>query len=343
MSGPLDHTTTPARDHVIPATMRAIVQDRYGSAEVLKLASIPTPIAGEGEVLIRVQAAGVDRGVWHLMVGEPYLIRIAGFGLRAPKTRVPGLDVAGYVAAIGKGVTGFRPGDAVFGTGKGAYAEYACAPATKLALKPPGLDFAPAAALSISGCTALQGLRAGGELRPGQKVLILGAAGGVGSYAVQLAKFFGAHVTGVCSAAKHALVRSLGADAVIDYTREDFTAGSVRYDLIFDLAGNRPLSRLRRVLTPKGTLVLAGGENGGKWLGGLERNLQMLAVAPFTGQKLRGLLATERREDFIYLAELVAAGKITPVIERTFPLAETADAIRHLESGRAQGKIVVTV
>ena len=241
---------------------------------------------GDDEVLVRVHAAGVDQGVWHVMAGLPYPIRLAGYGIRAPKNPVPGADLAGVVEAVGKDVTRFQPGDEVFGIGKGSFAEYARAREDKLAPKPANLSFEQAAAVAISGLTALQGLRDHGNVRPGQKVLIIGASGGVGTYAVQMAKAFGAEVTGVCSTAKVDLVRSIGADHVIDYTREDFAEGKQRYDVILDIGGNSSLSRLRRALTPKGTLVIVGGETGGRWLGGFDRQLRARLLSPFVGQTL---------------------------------------------------------
>jgi NADPH:quinone reductase-like Zn-dependent oxidoreductase len=323
--------------------MRAIVQDTYGSTDVLELRDIDKPEIAGDEVLIRVHAAGVDRGVWHLMTGLPYPIRLAGYGLRAPNTPVPGSDVAGMVEAVGKDVTRFKPGDEVFGIGKGTFAEYARAPENKLAPKPANLTFEQAAAVAISGLPALQGLRDHGKVRPGQKVLIIGASGGVGTYAVQLAKAFGAHVTAVCSTTKVDLVRSLGADHVIDYTRDDFAKGEQRYDVILDIGGNATLSRLRRALAPKGTLVIAGGETGGRWLGGYDRQLRALLLSRFVDQKLGAFISTENHEDMIVLKELIEAGKVTPVIDRTYPLIEVPQAIRYLEQGRARGKVVVTV
>jgi NADPH:quinone reductase-like Zn-dependent oxidoreductase len=323
--------------------MQAIVQDRYGSTDVLELRDIDEPEIADDEVLIRVHAAGVDRGVWHLMTGLAYPIRLAGYGLRAPKTPVPGMDLAGVVAAVGSGVTRFRPGDEVFGIGKGAYAEFARAPERKLALKPANLTFDQAAVLAISGSTALQAVRDKGQVRSGQQVLITGASGGVGTYAVQMAKAFGAEVTAVCSTTKVDLVRSIGADHVIDYTRADFADGVRRYDVILDIGGNSSLSRLRRALVPKGTLVLVGGEDGGRWLGGLDRQLRMLVLSPFVGQTLRSLISKEDHEYLIALAELVEAGKVTPVIDRNYPLSEVPKAIRYLEEGHARGKVVITV
>src|ERR1700733_16059464 len=267
-------------------TMQAIVQDHYGPAQdVLRLEEIDRPTIGDGEVLLRVHAAGVDRGVGHLMTGLPYPVRLAGYGLRVPKTPVPGTDVAGVVSAVGHEVTRFQPGDEVFGTGQGTFAEYARAPENKLAPKPANLTFEQAAVVALSGQTALQGLRDYGRIQPGQKVLITGASGGVGTFAVQLAKAFGAQVTGVCSTTKADLVRSIGADHVIDYTREDFADGKQRHDLILDIGGNPSLSRLRRALAPTGTLVIAGGETGGRWLAGSDRQLRALLLSRFVGQK----------------------------------------------------------
>jgi NADPH:quinone reductase-like Zn-dependent oxidoreductase len=261
-------------------TMRAIVQAGYGSADVLHLAEIGRPVAGDGEVLLRVHAAGLDRGTWHLIAGQPYLIRLAS-GLRAPKNPVPGLDVAGTVVAVGADVAGFAVGEEVFGIGHGSFAEYACARPDKLVRKPAGLTFAQAAVVAVSGLTALQGLRDAGCLQPGQNVLITGASGGVGTYAVQIAKALGAQVTGVCSTAKTDLVASIGADHVLDYSRDDFADGSQRYDLILDIGGNAALARLRRALTPGGTLVIVGGEDGGRWTG-MSRQVRALARSPFT-------------------------------------------------------------
>ncbi len=323
--------------------MKAIVQDAYGSADVLELREIDKPVVGDDEVLVRVHAAGVDQGVWHLMAGLPYLVRIAGVGLRAPKNPVRGIDVAGRVEAVGENVTRFGPGDEVFGTCRGSFAEYACAGADRLVPKPANLTFEQAAAVPVSGCTALQGVRDRGKVRAGQRVLIIGAGGGVGTFAVQLAKAFGAEVTGVCSTTKVELVRSIGADRVIDYTREDFADGRNRFDVILDIAGNRSLSHLRRALAPEGTLVIVGGEGGGRWLGGVDRTLRALVLSPFARQKLGTWIATQPKEDLEALRELLEAGKVTPVVDRTFPLTEVPEAIRYLRDGRARGKVVITV
>lgn len=323
--------------------MKAIVQDAYGSVEVLELRDIDKPEIGDDEVLVRVHAAGVDRGVWHLMTGQAYLIRLAGYGFRRPKNPVRGSEVAGRVEAIGKDVTRFRPGDDVMGTSEGSFAEYARAREDKLAPKPASLTFEQAAAVPISASTALQAVRDQGKVQPGQKVLVIGASGGVGTYAVQLAKAFGAEVTGVCSTAKVDLVRSIGADHVIDYTRDDFAETEQRYDLILDIGGNRSLSHLRRALTPQGTLVLVGGEGGGRWIGGMDRQVRALAMSPFIRQRLKMFIAREHYEELQVLTELIEAGKITPVIDRTYPLSEVPEAIRYLQEGRARGKVVITV
>ena len=265
--------------------MKAIVQDRFGPADGLVLRDIATPEIGATEVLVRVHAAGVDRGVWHVMTGLPYPIRLAGYGFRAPKHGVPGTDLAGVVTAVGTDVTRFAPGDEVFGTGIGTYAEFARAREDQLAAKPATLSFEQAAALPVSGVTALQALRDRGAVQPGEQVLVIGASGGVGTFAVQLAKAFGAQVTGVCSTTKVDLVRSLGADHVVDYNREDFAATGTRYDLILDIGGNASLSRLRRALTPKGRLVIVGGETSGKWLGGSDRQVRAMALSLFVGRR----------------------------------------------------------
>jgi NADPH:quinone reductase-like Zn-dependent oxidoreductase len=320
--------------------MKAIVQDTYGSADVLELKDIDTPLVGDSEVLVRVLAASAHMGDWHVMTGLPYLGRMA-FGLRTPKARVRGTDVAGRVEAVGTDVTPFRPGDEVFGSCNGSFAEHATARPDKLALKPANLTFEQAATVPTSGCTALQALRVG-KVQPGQKVLIIGAAGGVGSFAVQIAKAFGAHVTGVCSTSKVDLVRSIGADEVIDYTRNDFAATGERYDVILDIAGNRSVSHLRRALAPRGHLVIVGGEGGGRWFG-IGRQLRASVLSLFVGQKLGTLIAKTTGEDLVVLKELIEAGKVTPVIGATFPLSEVPEAIVHLEEGHARGKVVITV
>src|SRR5919112_2152394 len=323
--------------------MKAIVRDTYGSPDVLELREIDRPEIADGEVLVRVHAAGVGRDVWHIMTGLPYPIRLAGYGFRAPKNPVIGSDMAGVVEALGKNVSRFQPGDEVFGIGKGSYAEYARAPEDKLAPKPANLTFEQAAVLAIMGSTALQALRDKGKVEPGQEVLIIGASGGVGTYAVPIAKAFGAQVTGVCSTAKVEMVRSIGADNVIDYTQEDFAEDDQRYDLIVDIGGNSSLARLRRALAPRGTLVIVGGEGGGRWLGGLERQLWATMLSPFVSQKLATFVATPNHADLLVLKELVESGKVTPVIDRTYPLAEVTEAMRYLEGGHAKGKVLITV
>jgi len=323
--------------------MKAITQDRYGSPEVLELEEIEKPQIGDGQVLVRVRAAGVDPGVWHVMTGVPYLMRIMGLGFRRPRTRVAGTDFAGEVEAVGSDVTRFQPGDEVYGGCRGAFAEFACARADKIALKPKNLSFEEAAAVPSSALTALQGLRDKGRLKVGQSALIIGAAGGVGSFAVQIAKALDAEVTGVCSTMKIDLVRSLGADAVIDYTREDFADGGRHYDVILDTAGNRSLSLLRQALTPEGTLVIVGGEEGGRWLSGIDRQLRALLLSPLVSKNLRPMLAAFGSDDLERLKDFIEAGEVMPVIERTFPLGEAAEAMRHFERQHARGKIVLTI
>ncbi len=323
--------------------MKAIVRDTYGTADGLQLRDIDTPEITGDEVLVRVHAAGVDRGVWHIMTGLPYPIRLAGYGLRAPKNPVLGADVAGVVQAVGGDVTRFQPGDEVFGIGSGTFAEYARAPENKLAAKPATLSFEQAAVTAISGLTALQGLRDRAKVEAGQQVLIIGASGGVGTYAVQIAKAFGATLTAVCSTTKIDMVRSLGADHVIDYTREDFAESGQRYDVILDIGGNASLARLRRALARKGTLVITGGETDGRWLGGTDRQIRALVLSRFIEQKLTTFVSSENHKDLIVLKGLIEAGTVTPVIDRTYTLGETADAIRYLEQGRAQGKVAITV
>jgi NADPH:quinone reductase-like Zn-dependent oxidoreductase len=323
--------------------MKAIVQDKYGSADVLELREVEKPHPGDDELLIRVHAAGVDPGVWHLMTGRPYLVRVMGFGVRKPKIRTRGVDAAGTVEAAGRNVTKLKQGDQVYGTCDGSFAEYACAKAERFAPKPANLTFEQAAAMPISGLTAFNGLCGAGKLEAGQKVLIIGAAGGVGTCAVQLAKAFGGSVTGVCSTSKVDLVRALGAEEVIDYTREDFTDGTRRFDLILDTAGRRPLSRLRRALTPQGTLVIVGGEGGDRWLGGFQRQIFAPLRSLFTEQKLIGLMSKETQQGLLTLKDLIEAGKLTPVIGGTYPLSEAAQAIRYLEQGHARGKVVLTI
>lgn len=323
------------------STMRAIVQDGYGSADVLRSAQIARPAIGGAEVLLRVHAAGLDRGTWHLMAGRPYLVRLA-VGLRGPRNPVPGLDVAGTVVAVGPDVTRFSVGDEVFGFSRGSFAEYAAARESKLAAKPANVSFEQAAAVPVSAVTALLALTDVGHVTAGQKVLITGASGGVGSYAVQLAKAFGAEVTGVCSTPKMDLVRSLGASHVLDYTQDDFADGTRRYDLIVDIAGNPSLSRLRRALTPTGTAVIVGGEDSGNWTG-MGRQLRALARSPFLRQRLAMVTPRQRSTDLDRLTSLIEAGTVTPSIGATYPLDQVPQALRYLEAGQARGKVVITI
>jgi NADPH:quinone reductase-like Zn-dependent oxidoreductase len=325
-------------------TMKAIVQDAYGTEpeDVLRLAETARPAIADDEILVRVRAASVDRGTWHLMTGLAYPMRLVGFGFRAPKAPNPGRSFAGTVESAGPNVTGFKPGDEVYGTCGGSFAPYARARAGRIAPKPANLSFEQAAAVPVSALTALQAVRRA-QAQAGQKVLILGASGGVGTFAVQIAKAFGAEVTGVCSAGKADLVRSLGADHVIDYTRQDFADGAHRYDAILDIAGGNRLSHLRRALTPRGRLVMVGGETGGRWLGGMDRQVRAHLLFPLASQKLSTFIASENSDDLMILSGLLESGKITPAIDRTYPLSQTPAAIRHLQEGRARGKVVITI
>jgi NADPH:quinone reductase-like Zn-dependent oxidoreductase len=333
-----------ARRGSVPAapTMRAVVQDVYGGADTLRLDRVATPVVGESDVLVHVHAAGLDRGTWHLMTGKPYLMRIAGLGFRGPKERVPGRDLAGTVVAVGSAVTRFAEGDEVYGVGRGSFAEYAVAAEDKLAHKPARLSFEQAAVVPISAGTALQALVDHGRVQAGQRVLVIGASGGVGSYAVQLAKALGAEVTGVASAAKLHLVRALGADHALDHARDDYAEGTRRYDLILDIAGNSSLSRLRRALTPAGTVVLVGGEDGGNLTGGMSRPLRAVMLSPFVGQRLVWFIANERAEDLTRLGGWLETGDVTPSIHRTYSLDQVAAAMQHLEAGQVRGKVAVT-
>jgi NADPH:quinone reductase-like Zn-dependent oxidoreductase len=278
-----------------------------------------------------------------MMAGLPYLIRVAGFGLRRPKARNPGRSVAGTVESVGKDVAGFKPGDEVYGTCSGSFAEYARARASRLAPKPANLSFDQAAAVPVSALAALQAVRDRAQVQAGQKVLIIGASGGVGTFAVQIARAFGAEVTGVCSTAKTEMVRAIGADHVVDYTHEDFADGEHRYDAILDIGGNHRLSQLRRALTPGGKLVIVGGETGGRWLGGFDRNIRAQLLSPFVSQKLGMLMTSENSEDLMVLRDLIEAGKFGPAIDRTYPLSEAPAAIRYVIEGHARGKVVITV
>jgi NADPH:quinone reductase-like Zn-dependent oxidoreductase len=327
-----------------PELMSAIVQDVYGTAPdaVLRLAKIAKPTIGDDQVLVRVAAASVDRGTWHVMSGLPYAMRFAGFGVRSPKAPNPGRALAGTVESLGKDVTEFESGDEVYGTCDGSFAEYARAETSMLAIKPSNLSFEQAAAVPISGGTALQALRKA-NVKPAQTVLIIGASGGVGTFAVQIAKAFGAEVTGVCSTAKIDLVRALGADHVIDYTRDDFTRGEQHYDVILDIGGNRRLSDLRRALKPRGTLVIVGGETGGRWIGGFDRSLRAVLLSGFVPQTLGMLASSENAKDLSELRDLIEAGQVVPAIDRSYPLSETPDAIQYVSDGNARGKVVITV
>ena len=322
--------------------MKAVIQEGYGGADTLELREVPVPSPRRGEVLVRVRAAGIDRGTWHLMAGLPLVMRL-GFGLRGPRQPTPGRDLAGIVEAVGEGVTRFAKGDAVYGTGHGSLAEFARAREDRLAAKPVSLSFEQAAAVPVSALTALQALRNAGRVEPGQSVLVIGASGGVGTYAVQLAKAFGAEVTGVCSTTKVDLVRSLGADHVIDYTRSDLDDDARQYDLVLDIAGNRPVARLRRLLTPTGTLVIVGGEGGDRWTGGMQRQLGAVALSPLVRHRLAMMLSRENSADLVTLADLADQGAFRPAIDRTFTLDSAAKAMHHLEAGHARGKVVVQV
>jgi NADPH:quinone reductase-like Zn-dependent oxidoreductase len=337
--------------------MKAIVQDKYGSPDdVLELRDIDTPVVKDDDVLVRVHAASVHPDVWHCVRGLPYVLRIMGAGLLKPKNRVPGTDVAGHVESVGKNVTQFQPGDEVFGESVsghqwhngGAYAEYAAVPEDALALKPTNLTFEQAAAVPTSAFIALQGIRYQGQVQPGQKVLINGAGGGVGTFAVQLAKSYGADVTGVDSTTKLAMIRSIGADQVIDHTQEDFTQRGERYDLILDIPGNHSLSDCRHALTPKGTYVLIGhdrfADSGDRWIGtALGRFFKGLLLSPFVSQRMSPRISKDRKDPLVVVKELIEAGKITPVVDRTYPLSEVPEAVRYLAAGEAQGKVVITV
>ena len=321
--------------------MSAIVQSAYGSSDVLQLRELDRPVPGDDEVLVRVHAAGVGPDVWHLMAGVPYMVRLA-FGLRRPRRPVPGWDGAGRVEAVGANVTRFEPGDEVFGDCEGSFAEYARAKAGKLAPMPASLTFEQAAAMPVSGVTALQAVRDKGRVRAGERVLVIGASGGVGTFAVQVAAAYGAHVVGVCGPSGAELVRSLGATDVIDYTREEIVDRGGRYDLVVDCAGNRPLSVLRRVLAPRGRLVIVGGEGAGRWFG-VGRQLRATVLSPFLRQRLGTFIAVTRDADLLTLKDLAEQGKLTPVIDRAYPLADAAAAIAHLKAGHPQGKVVLRI
>ncbi|MCF3130211.1 NAD(P)-dependent alcohol dehydrogenase [Streptomyces olivochromogenes] len=324
--------------------MTAVVQERYGAEPeaVLRTAQLLRPCIGPDEVLVRVRASSVDRGTWHLMAGLPYAVRPVS-GLRRPKLPNPGRNIAGVVEAVGPDVTGFAPGDEVYGTAVAAFAEYAAARADRIAPKPTGLTFEEAATVPVSALTALQAVRDKGEVQEGQQVLITGAAGGVGTFAVQIAHAFGARVTAVASTPKLDAVEALGADRVIDYTREDFLAAPRRYDAIIDIAGNRRLRDLRRALTPRGRLVITGGETKGPWLGGTDRQLRAQMLSPFIGQNLGTFIASEHADGLRDLTVLIDTGTLSPVVDRVYTLAETAAAVRHLLDGHVTGKLAVAL
>ena len=336
-------TTPTAATRPVPTRMRAVVQDRYGDADALRFDDVPTPVPGPGEVLLEVHAAGVNRGTWHLMTGLPYLMRVMGFGLRRPAQRVPGTDVAGRVVALGEGVATLNVGDEVLGIAIGAFAPYAVARADKLVRRPAGVPIDQAAVVALSGMTAHAAVHTQGRVQAGQRVLVLGASGGVGSYVVQLAHAAGAHVTGVASAAKADHVRSLGAERVIDYASSDPTTGPERYDVVIDMGGRHPLRHLRRVLTPAGTLVIVGGEGGGRVTGGFGRQLRAAALDRFVSQRLVMLMAAEHRDAIAPLVEAIEAGHVTPAVGATYPLEAVADALTDLAAGRVRGNAVITV
>ena len=326
--------------------MKAIVYRSYGSPDVLRLEELEKPVPNDFQLLVRVRAAAVNPLDWHYMEGTPYIARLLEFGLLAPKNTRLGVDYAGTVEAVGKNVSEFKPGDDVFGGKTGAFAEYICVLADRsVVLKPANLTFEQAASVPVAALTALQGLRDKGKVQPGQKVLINGASGGVGTFAVQIAKSFGADVTGVCSTRNLDLVRSLGADQVIDYTQEDFTKGGRRYDVILDNVANHSLSEIRRVLNPKGIYVLIGGGglNDGRWIGPLIRPIKALLLSPFVSQDMGMMLAQQNQKDLTFLGDLMRAGKVTPVIDRRYTLREVPEAIRYLEQGHARGKVVITL
>ncbi|HEX9635116.1 MAG TPA: NAD(P)-dependent alcohol dehydrogenase [Candidatus Limnocylindria bacterium] len=319
--------------------MKAIVSTQYGSPDVMKLGEVDKPEVADDAVLVRVRATSVNPHDWHSLRGEPYIMRM-GEGLRRPKRTVLGIDAAGVVDAVGKDVTELHPGDEVFGVRSGAFAEYVSG--HNFVPKPVGLTFEQAAAVPVAGLTALQGVRDKGGVQPGQRVLIYGAGGGVGSFAVQIAKALGANVTGVTSTGNVEMIRSLGADEVIDYTREDFTRRGQPYDVILDIGAKRPLLKLRRGLAPDGTLVLVGGSRG-NWIGPIARALGALVMSRFANQTLRPFMSDVNTDDLLTLKELIETGKVRPVIDRTYPLSETAEAVRYLETGQARGKVVITV
>ena len=322
--------------------MKAIVYQRYGPPDVLQLQEVDKPVVRDDAVLVRVRAAAVNPYDWHFMKGEPYFMRLIA-GLRTPKRIRLGVDYSGQVEAAGKDVTQFQPGDEVYGMCDGAFAEYLSVPESAAALKPTNLTFQQAAAVPLAALTALQGLRDSGQLQPTQRVLIIGASGGVGTFAVQIAKEMGAHVTGVCSTQNLEMVRSLGADQVIDYTQEDFAQSGQKYDLIFQLGGKHSPSHCRRALTSKGKLVLSSGDSDGRWIGPIDRVIKAAVLSPFVSQTLVSLDTKRSKPDLEHLQELIEAGKLTPVIDRTHSLNEVPEAIRYVEMGHARGKVIITI
>jgi NADPH:quinone reductase-like Zn-dependent oxidoreductase len=323
--------------------MKAVVQDRFGPPDVLKLSDTDLPEAGADDALVRVRAAALNPADWHIVRGDPLVARLMGVGLTRPKARVAGIDAAGVVEAVGANVRGLRIGDEVLGFCRGAFAEYACAAADLVVPKPANLTFEQAAAVPIAATTALRGIRDVGQVKAGQRVLVNGAGGGVGTYAVQIAAALGAEVTGVCSMRSAELVRSLGAAHVVDYTTQDFTDGQTRYDVIFDNVSSLPLTRLRAALTPKGILVLNGGGSPGHVFGPVAGILRAVVASAFVSQRLRPLPSRQNREELLAVTGLIEDGKLTPVVDRTYPLADTAEGLRHVEQGHARGKAVVTV
>ncbi len=322
-------------------TMKDIVYCDYGGPDILKLVDVAKPVPNDNQALVKVRAASVNPLDWHYMRGEPYVMRL-GSGLRKPTDIRLGVDFAGVVEAVGKNVTEFKPGDEVFGGRTGAFAQYICATEKALVLKPDNMTLEQAASVQIAGLTALQGLRDKGKLQPGQRVLINGASGGVGTYAVQIAKTLGVHVTGVCSTRNVEMVRSIGADHVIDYTKEDFTKGTERYDVILDLVGNHGLLAVRRALTPEGKYVMIGGQKG-RWLAPMDTVLRAFLLSPFVSQQMGFMISKHSKEDLTFLRDLMQSGKLTPVIDKTYPLSQLPEAIAYLETGRARGKIAITL
>jgi len=337
----MEATTAALSIPVAPASVRALVQSGYGSTEVFSVGQVARPRPGPREVLVAVRAAGLDRGTWHLMTGRPYLMRIMGFGFSAPKQPIAGLDLSGTVVEVGPAVTRFKVGDHVFGIGNGSFTELAVASEEKLAKKPATLSFEEAAVLGVSGLPAIQSLTEAGKLLPGERVLVIGASGGVGTYLVQIAKALGAHVTAVCSATKADVVRSLGADAIIDYHTEDFTTAGPRYDLIIDVGGGLPVPSLRRIMTETGRLVFVGNEQGGNWTAGFGRQLYALILSPFVKQRFKMLMAKEHFSGLEQLASMADEGKLRPVIDRKVPLEGVASAMQDLVAGKVRGKVVV--